>query len=35
LACNESILFKNCALCIFSLKKIAREWVRNHDFGHF
>jgi hypothetical protein len=26
---------ENCALCIFSLEKIAREWIRNHDFGHF
>jgi hypothetical protein len=30
LACNESILFKNCALCIFNLKKITRV-----HFGHF
>jgi hypothetical protein len=35
LASNEPIQFKNCALCFFSLKKIACEWVGNHDFDHF
>jgi hypothetical protein len=35
LTSNEPIQFKNCALCFFGLKKIACEWVGNHDFDHF
>jgi hypothetical protein len=32
---NEPIQFKNCALFMFSLKKIACELIENHDFDHF
>jgi hypothetical protein len=34
LASNEPIEFKNRALCIFSMKKIACEWVGNHALDH-
>jgi hypothetical protein len=32
LASNEPIQLKNWSLCIFGLKKIACEWIGNHDF---
>jgi hypothetical protein len=34
-AFDEPNQFKNCAFCIFILKKITCDWVRNHAFDQF